>query len=56
MTAYNEDIEREQFKLLKGKHKHYCPEWDYMAIDETCPEYKACLCEKQNETKSSREE
>lgn len=28
----------------KGKLKHYCYEWDGMAIDETCQEFDACLC------------
>lgn len=30
--------------LLKGEKKHYCPEWDWMAIDETCPEFGVCTC------------
>lgn len=30
--------------LLKGEKKHYCPEWDYMAIDETVPEFGVCTC------------
>lgn len=24
--------------------KHCCPEWDYLEIDETMPEWEACLC------------
>lgn len=30
--------------ILTGDWKHYCHEWDGMAIDETCPEFEACLC------------
>lgn len=29
---------------LGGKFKHLCPDWDFMAIDEICPEFDACLC------------
>jgi hypothetical protein len=38
-------------RLLTGKRKHYCPEWDFMPIDETCEmEIEACFCnlEKKN--------
>ena len=24
---------------------HFCREWDFMLIDETDPEFKACLCQ-----------
>ena len=26
------------------KFKHFCKEWDFMQIDETSPEFEACLC------------
>lgn len=32
------------FKTLKGKFKHFCYDWDFMAIDETFPEWDACTC------------
>ena len=38
-------------RLLTGEKRHYCPEWDYMPIDETCEmEIEACICnlEKKN--------
>jgi hypothetical protein len=38
------DHEKQIFKTLIGKYKHYCIEWDGMAIDETFPEFEACLC------------
>lgn len=38
------DRETDRYAELNGKYKHYCPEWDFMAIDETCPEWDACLC------------
>jgi hypothetical protein len=39
------DFEQECFDKLTGQHKHYCHDWDGMAIDETMPEFDACLCE-----------
>ncbi len=32
------------FNSLEGNFKHYCPDYDYMAIDENCPEFENCLC------------
>lgn len=45
------DRENQVFERLKGLKKHFCPDWDYMAIDETCPEFEACCCEKYNPPK-----
>lgn len=39
------DHEEVVFARLKGKFKHYCPDWDELAIDETCVEFEHCLCE-----------
>ncbi len=38
------DPEEASFARLTGAYKHYCPEWDWMAIDETWPEFEACTC------------
>ncbi len=38
------DRETKRYAALSGKLKHYCPDWDFMAIDETCLEFDACLC------------
>ncbi len=27
-----------------NKQKHYCPDWDFMEIDNTNPEFECCLC------------
>ncbi len=37
-------------RLLEGEKQHYCPEWDFMPIDETCDEFQICTCnlEKKN--------
>ncbi len=34
-------------RLLTGNFQHYCPDWDYLPIDDTCMEYEACFCEKE---------
>ncbi len=44
MTEFDQDCMQMWGKLLTGKHKHYCCEWDYLPIDETCYEYFACMC------------
>lgn len=31
---------------FKGKLAHFCPDWDYMAIDETWPEFESCICDR----------
>ena len=34
-------------KTLTGKYKHYCPDWDYLPIDDTCEmEINYCTCDK----------
>ena len=30
--------------VLTGEKSHYCPDWDYLPIDETCMEIEACTC------------
>ncbi len=31
-------------KHLTGSKRHYCPDWDFLPIDETCMEFEACTC------------
>ena len=31
-------------KVLTGKHSHWCPDWDYLPIDETTDEFDCCSC------------
>jgi hypothetical protein len=38
------DYEERQYNKLTGKRRHYCPDWDGMAIDEHSPEYAVCAC------------
>ena len=30
-------------KVLTGKFRHWCSEWDFLPVDETCPEWP-CGC------------
>lgn len=40
-----EDCMKYRGRLLTGKYRHWCPDWDFLPIDETCPEFP-CGCEK----------
>lgn len=31
-------------RYLTGQKRHYCPDWDFLPIDETCMEFEACTC------------
>lgn len=44
MNEFDEDCIHFWGKPLQGVFKHYCAEWDYLPIDETCPEFEYCLC------------
>lgn len=50
------NLEEARLRLLNGKCKHYCPDWDGLAIDEFCPEFECRTCnfyeEENNESKS----
>jgi hypothetical protein len=37
-----EDSNRYWGRVLDGKKAHWCPDWDYMPIDSTCPEIECC--------------
>ena len=45
MTQFEQDCLDFYGKILEGKYKHYCQDFDYLPIDETCFEYQFCLCE-----------
>ncbi len=32
-------------EILAGEFTHYCPDWDYLPIDETCDEFECCTCD-----------
>lgn len=41
--AWNSDSRRWRGRILTGDHGHWCPDYDYLPIDETCPEWP-CAC------------
>ena len=42
-TKFTAD-EEANLELLQGRLKHLCPDWDFLAIDEFCPEIEGCAC------------
>lgn len=42
-TEFEEDCHHWRGRLLTGARAHWCPEWDDLPIDETCPEWP-CGC------------
>ena len=44
MTEFEEDCLPFWGKVLTGKYRHYCDEFDGLPIDETCFEFQFCLC------------
>lgn len=40
------DSYRWRGRVLTGKFGHWCPDWDFLPIDETCPEWP-CVCAKE---------
>ena len=48
MAEPSEDFKAECMRtygrVLTGQHAHWCPEWDFMPIDETCAEWQSCTC------------
>jgi hypothetical protein len=45
--AWIEDSLRWRGKVLTGEYGHWCEDWDYLPIDETCPEWP-CPCSMSN--------
>ena len=39
-----EDCMFEYGYVLSGENCHWCDDWDYLPIDNTCPEYGYCTC------------
>ena len=38
------DIEMKSYASLKGIYRHFCEDWDGLAIDENSPEWDCCTC------------
>lgn len=45
MTEFEQDCMRYHGKVLTGKYRHYCKEWDFLPIDESCQEIEFCVCD-----------
>ena len=46
MTEFDQESMYFHGRILTGTHKHFCPDFDYFPIDETCSEYhQFCTCE-----------
>lgn len=41
---WEEDCKHFYDRVLTGEKRHWCPEYDYLPIDETCSEMKYCHC------------
>lgn len=46
MTEFQKECIRWHGKNLTGNYAHYCPDWDYLPIDDTCVEFQSCTCPK----------
>lgn len=44
MSDFERDSLAEHGRVLAGKCKHYCPDWDFMTVDETRAEFDSCTC------------
>ena len=44
MTEFEEDCLHHHGKILTGKFKHYCFDFDMLPVDETCSEFQYCNC------------
>ncbi len=44
MNKWEEECIKVYGKVLNGEFKHFCPEWDFLPIDETCGEFECCTC------------
>jgi hypothetical protein len=42
LTDWEVDCLRWHGRVLTGNDKHWCADWDYLPIDDTCIEYQAC--------------
>ena len=43
-------------KVLMGEYGHWCLEWDELPIDETCIEFAACKCYKEEGAEAYKEQ
>jgi hypothetical protein len=41
---WEEDCFRYWGYLLTGNGSHWCPDWDFLPIDDTLAEFEVCTC------------
>lgn len=46
MTEWEADCMRWWGRVLTGGYRHWCPDWDYLPIDDTVKEFECCTCTK----------
>jgi hypothetical protein len=44
---WKEDCLKQCGRVLMGKYRHWCADWDDLPIDDTREEFKAGTCEKE---------
>ena len=50
--TWEEDSMRWWGRVLTGEHRHWCPDWDFLPIDETTTaEWECCTCRKDAEAR-----
>jgi len=48
-TEFEKKCYRWHGRKLEGNYAHYCPDWDFLPIDNTCVEFQSCTCTKRPE-------
>lgn len=41
---WNKECLRWRGRVLTGKGRHWCYDWDFLPVDETTPEWEGCTC------------
>lgn len=41
------DCQKWHGRVLTGNYRHWCPDWDYLPVDDTCIEFECCTCKKE---------
>lgn len=52
-SDWQQDCMHWRGKVLTGNYGHWCPEWDDLPIDETCPEWP-CSCSVSDEAEKEK--
>ena len=44
LSEFQKTCLQERGRILIGEFAHFCLEWDFMTMDETCSEWDTCTC------------